>query len=433
MDSTERDTQLAKTLTVGRAVSLALGIVIGAGLLVLPGLAYSEVGNSAIYAWVEDAVIVIPLLVIFSSLGSHYPSAGGVAGFVRVAFGPVIGAMTELMLMSAFFLGIPGIALTGAGYLTFLFHSGGWASSLFAIMLLVIAGILNYLGTQFSAITQQVLSYSLVLILAAVAVIALTFDPASDHGVVSIANWKSSIPALGMVFFAYTGWEMLSFMGEEFHNPKRDFPIAIVISYVLIVLIYLAVALAVQWTLQPYDPQTTQAPIAAVLAKVFGNKSADVVAIIGVLIILANLNGAIWAASRLLFSSARERFLPRFLASVDLNLQIPRRSIVTCILVFMAVVVMHQVGWISQHMMFALAGQNFFLIYVLSVLVYIRLTRRPLNMLFALGVLVLCIIFIASFGRGLLYPLTISLLGLVLGAIHRRNTRKNVSSSETPR
>lgn len=128
---------LVPSLTVGRAVALALGIVMGAGLLVLPGLAYVRAGNAAVYAWVVDGIIIIPLLVIFGILGSRYPSAGGVAGFVRTAFGAIAGSITEMILMGAFFLGIPGIALTGANYLVYLFHAEQRGTVLFAIVLLL--------------------------------------------------------------------------------------------------------------------------------------------------------------------------------------------------------------------------------------------------------------------------------------------------------
>lgn len=50
------------------AVALALGVVIGAGLLVLPGLAYQDVGPAAVYAWAMNGLIVLPLLVVFGYL-----------------------------------------------------------------------------------------------------------------------------------------------------------------------------------------------------------------------------------------------------------------------------------------------------------------------------------------------------------------------------
>lgn len=420
MHSDTRGGDLAKTLNVGRAVALALGIVIGAGLLVLPGLAYSQAGNAAIYAWIVDAIIVIPLLVIFGTLGSRYPSAGGVSGFVRTAFGSMAGGITDILLMGAFFLGIPGIALTGADYLGYVFHIGPLGIIVFAIVLLVFAGVLNYLGTQLSGLTQQILSYGLVIVLAAVVIIALVFTPIHSNAIAAPQDWLKAAPIFGMIFFAFTGWEMLSFMGEEFHNPQRDFPIAMIVSFVLVLLLYLGIAFAIQGTLSPHNTQTARAPIAAILAKALGGWSGDVVSLIGVLIIMANLNGATWAASRLLFSSAREGFLPKFLAHIDPKVRIPRRAILSAISMFILVVVIHGIGILPLHAMFSLSGQNFFLLYLFSVISYVRLVRNIFAVIFGLGTAIGCLVFAGSFGAFLLYPGILVLLGLSIGGLRAR-------------
>ena len=71
---------LKKTIGLYGAVSLALGIVLGAGMLSLPGLVYRESGGWAVFAWLLDAALVVPLLFVFAALGRRFPSAGGVAG-----------------------------------------------------------------------------------------------------------------------------------------------------------------------------------------------------------------------------------------------------------------------------------------------------------------------------------------------------------------
>src|SRR5262249_48965125 len=67
-------------------------------------------------------------------------------------------------------------------------------------------------------------------------------------------------------------------------------------------------------------------PIAAVLDHVFGAASARAVAVLAGLIVAANLNGAIWAASRSVFASAPEGVLPPELAHVDAPAVVPRRG-----------------------------------------------------------------------------------------------------------
>ena len=112
------DQHLAKTLSVGQAIGLGITIVVGSGLLVLPGLAYREVGDAAIWAWVGDALLVLPLLVVFGYLGSRYPSAGGIAGFVQAGFGRTGAAATEVLLIGTFVfvIGSAGSGLAQANW-----------------------------------------------------------------------------------------------------------------------------------------------------------------------------------------------------------------------------------------------------------------------------------------------------------------------------
>ncbi|URN12316.1 APC family permease [Streptomyces radiopugnans] len=122
--------------------------------------------------------------------------------------------------------------------------------------------------------------------------------------------------ALGAVFFAFTGWEMLSFTTEEYANPRRDFPRVVVISFLVVTTLYVLLAWAVQTRLAEDDPKAASAPIHAVVSAAAPGL-AWVVSVLGVVIIAANLVGAVWAASRLVMSSAREGLLPRPLARLS--------------------------------------------------------------------------------------------------------------------
>ena len=82
-------TELAKTLSAIRGAGLMLNIVVGAGLLALPGLVVESVGSHALWSWAACAIAGIPLLSVFIIMGKRFPNAGGVAHFSEMAFGSV--------------------------------------------------------------------------------------------------------------------------------------------------------------------------------------------------------------------------------------------------------------------------------------------------------------------------------------------------------
>src|SRR5512142_3259382 len=107
---------LSKTLSLPVAVGLAITVVVGSGLLALPGLAYEAAGGAAVYSWLISAVIIIPLLIVFAYLGARIPGAGGIAGFVQAAFSRRVSIPVEFILLGAFAVGGPAMVITGMNY-----------------------------------------------------------------------------------------------------------------------------------------------------------------------------------------------------------------------------------------------------------------------------------------------------------------------------
>jgi len=408
------DHELEKTLDLFTAVGLAITIVVGSGLLILPGLAYLEIGGRAIYAWIISALVSLPLLIVFAKLGADIPNAGGIAGFMQSAFSRRMGAATEILILGS----IPGgaaLAITGGKYFGSLFDGGQPLVILGTFFVLILGGAVNFRGAKLSGRVQQVLAVVLVTLLAGVAVIALVKgDPSQGTGIAPISHAWQALPTVGLVFFAFIGWEMMSFTTEEFQNPKRDFPLMIAISFLIVVTLYLLVAFAFQRVIPQTDPGLDTAPIAVMLATVLGETSGKVIALAGTLICLANFIGGVWAFSRLIFSSAREGLLPGFLARLDDRTQTPQSAVVVGVVVIALICLLAFSGLVSQSLLFEIAGISFFLSYLLATGAYIKISDKfPLQFFGVLTLIGVGVVFF-TFGTVVLYPLGLFVLGYLI-------------------
>jgi amino acid transporter len=74
-------------LTTSRGAALYIGALLGPGLLLLPGLAAAEAGPASILAWLALLILSGLFAAVFSALGRHNPSAGGVIGYVTAGLG----------------------------------------------------------------------------------------------------------------------------------------------------------------------------------------------------------------------------------------------------------------------------------------------------------------------------------------------------------
>lgn len=424
---------LNRTIGLYGAVTLAVGIVVGAGMLALPGLVYRAAEGWAVASWLLDGLLVLPLLVVFADLARRFPSAGGVAGFVGAAF-PRLRVGCSYLLIGTFSLGLPAIALTGGNYL-----AGGLgvpAESLplagvgFGAVILFAALALTWSGARAAGSVQNVVVTLLVAGLAVVALLAAVYWERIDFAAgdpTLFGVWSG----MALTFFAFTGWEMLAFTAEEFKNPRRDFPLAVGISFVVVLALYVGAALAVQALVDLGHPLLASAPLLVVLERGLGAAATPLlVAAVVLAIILVNLNGACWAASRLVFDIGRQGWAPRRLGLERLSGTgaTPRAAVLGLAVLLFAVLALAGFGRLGLDDLLRLAGQNFFLLYTLAVVAYLRLSESLAARVFGASALLVCLLFMQIFGWGLLYAAALFALPYLVCAITARPLERPSSS-----
>ncbi len=306
--------ELKKTLTLYGGTALFLNIVIGAGLLVLPGLAYQQVGDIALMSWFVCTLFALPLLLVFVVLGKHYPDSGGIAHYAFRAFGGWMQKVSAFLFLGAVVFGLPSIAMTGGYYLNAIFP---FSTHFYAVALIVIAALLH--GVSGSGVSR-VLGWigsgviAVLLILLAISIIGLEINQNAPI----LPKWNFDgisltvlLTPFMMIFFAFTGWEVGSHAAEEFKNSVRDFPLAMIFSFIIASIFYLTIA----WVVQKSAIQTGfESPFIEVTRPVLGNNGKYAVAFVAALLILANLFGGVWGVSRLVYSLGRDKILPEVLA-----------------------------------------------------------------------------------------------------------------------
>src|SRR5699024_11423500 len=77
---------LKQELGLAQGIGLLSTSLLGTGVFAVPALAALVAGNNSLWAWPVLIILVFPIAIVFAILGRHYPSAGGVAHFVGMAF-----------------------------------------------------------------------------------------------------------------------------------------------------------------------------------------------------------------------------------------------------------------------------------------------------------------------------------------------------------
>src|SRR6266702_2257487 len=291
----------SQQLTTSRGAALYIGAILGPGLLLLPGLAAAEAGPASILAWLALLGLSGLFAAVFSALGRHNPSAGGVMGYVTAGLGPRTGRATGWMFLAGVVGGAPIVCLVGASYVTDLTGGGQLArAAVAAVLLLTVIGLAAG-GLRASATAQL----ALVSLLTVVVVVAVT----GSAGAARAANWAPFTPhgwlsvgsAATTLMFSFVGWEAVAPLTTRFADPGRQLPRAVAIALAVTTALYLGLAVATIGVLGPRAG--TDVPLAGLLSHAIGAAGPGAAAVAAVVLTLgatnAYINGAATMAGQL--------------------------------------------------------------------------------------------------------------------------------------
>jgi amino acid efflux transporter len=402
---------------IGVVVSTAMSItiVVGAGLLVLPGMSFALAGRHGYLPWMMVGAFMVPLLYIFAYFAATNPSAGGVVGYIRESLGPRLGSMAEMIVLGTFTLGIPAIALIGSGYLRHVMPELTLIEA--GLSIVTLAFVAGIVGLRISGAIQTGIATIIVIGLSSIGIGFLTTQSPAAAVVEAdtiATNWSGVFRAIPVILFAYTGWEMTAFLAEDMKNPKRTMPISIWASFVVVVIMYVFIAWVVALA-ATQEERWKIAPFVELAKGWLGSAGAQVVAMIAALLVVANVIVAFLSASRAIYAAGREGLLSRKIGVLN-GQKKPMIAMTLTWGVFTAVIVLSQSAGIGVDSLLQLAGQNFFVLYLLAAYGYTRKHARTAGhqLLGCIAILsVVAMLFLFSL-PGLLYCLGLAVIGIMM-------------------
>ena len=352
-------------ITVRHAVAIYVSSVLGAGILVIPGLAAQVAGPGSLFAWAFLSLASYPFAFTFSSLSARRPESGGIYSFAKEAFGHGASTMTAWLFVAWVVLGAPAITLAAGTYLAYAFPISGPGVFAVALGILVLAYGINLRGIRLSGRVQVVAVAVMVAILALAVAASIpgvkpgNFAPLLPDGIASVGV------ASALVVWSFLGYENVSNIAEEFKDPKRDFGRSVTISVVLIGALYMAVAATVVGT-GAYSAGGGVTPFAEMMSNVFGAFGGAAVSILAVVIIFSTVNAYTAGMGRVVYAAALDGNLPRFLGTVDPKSGVPRRALVALLMLILAALVVYYVAGIDVQSAFLATSGAAILTYVVG-------------------------------------------------------------------
>lgn len=269
-----------KSNKLGIATLAIMNIVAVVSLRGLP--AEAEYGLSSIFYYLFAAVFfLVPVSLVAAELATGWPEKGGVFRWVGEAFGPRWAFLAMFMLWIEVTVWFPTALTFAAVSLAFIGPEQRWDAMLSSDKLFVLGTVLfvywlaTFIAFKGVGTFAKVAKWGGIIgtIIPSIILITLGFSYLIFGGSLQIKLlWDNVIPDFtnfdnivlaASIFLFYAGMEMNAIHVKDVENPKRNYPIAIMLAALGTVLIFVLGTLSIAFVIPPSDISLTQGLLVA--------------------------------------------------------------------------------------------------------------------------------------------------------------------------
>jgi amino acid transporter len=316
---------LPRTVGFWGATLFSINGMIGAGIFALPAIMVAAVGSFAPWMMLLGALIILPLVLVFSSLATRFDGHGGPALYAHSAFGSFAGFQAGWARYASGVVAVAANTHVAVAYLAAVFPvlDDPFTRSASVVGFIVFTTVVNLVGMRTSVGTLGVMTAVKILPLIAFVVFGLaTRDPAVGFSLPQFSEFESVVL---LTFYAYMAFENATFPAGEVKNPQRAVPLAMITTLAAVALFYMLVI----WAYLAVAPSVSGngSAIAAAAGDLVGQFGVVVISIAAAFSIGANtLSGGI-VTPRMAFGMAEKGMLPEIFTHVSKRFQTPDFSI----------------------------------------------------------------------------------------------------------
>jgi APA family basic amino acid/polyamine antiporter len=314
--------QLLSILGVSFGIAVAIGGMIGVGILRTPSLIAASVPNGELILglWILGAAQSALEANVISELATSLPHAGGFYVYAHRAFGDIGGLMVGWTAWIGRLASSAALSVAFADFLALLWPAVGHHLSLVAVAMLITIFGFNMIGLRQGRTLQQVTSLVKALALAAFCIVAFMTaapSPAATASMLPAVGWLGALGAYQLIIGAYAGWYEPASFSEENTQPGRSLPRAMFLGLFVAGLLYVAVNAALIHALGISQLAKGALPYATILSRAAGPATGTLFAVGALFVVASCANAGIMSAPRILLALSRNQLLPAIFRNVN--------------------------------------------------------------------------------------------------------------------
>lgn len=323
-------TDFKRSMQQRHLVMLSLGGVIGTGLFLSSGYTIQQAGPAgAVLAYLIGGLVVYLVMMCLGELAVHHPEPGAFSAHATRYLGPATGYTVAWLYWLTW-----AVAL-GSEFTASAVFMGRWFPDVepwiwCGIFSLIVFGM-NIVSARFFAESEfwlSLIKVAAVIVFIAVGAAMFGFTPLAgnveapgvtrilqegvfDHGVMPI------LMTLLAVSFAFSGTELIGIAAGESENPEKNVPLAIRATLWRLIIFFIGTIIVIAALLPQDSAGLKESPFVAVFQLTGIPYAADIMNFVIITALLSAANSGLYAASRMLWTLADQKTLPRVFSRVN--------------------------------------------------------------------------------------------------------------------
>jgi APA family basic amino acid/polyamine antiporter len=355
-------TQFKRTLSIQSTTAIVIGGVIGSGIFMKPALMASQLGSplALLSVWVVAGIITLFGALSNAELAAMYPETGGQLVFFRRIYGDGFaflygwasfavfntGGNASIAYVCAeytnYFVKLPQFDATTAHsirlhipFIGDIFPLENIGTKSLTMALVFVLSYVNYRSVSSSAAFQRVMTG--LKIVAILFVIAGLFGSGKGHwsnvaqsAATAPQGWQmmgAYMAALAGAFWAYDGWNNITFVAGEVKSPQRTIPRSLFAGLFFCILVYTVISLAYSY-MMPIGKLAASGLVAADAATLaWGAVGGMFIAATVIFFTLGTANANILATARITYTLGEENRWFRWAGKMQPAYQTPGNAL----------------------------------------------------------------------------------------------------------
>jgi APA family basic amino acid/polyamine antiporter len=314
---------------------MVIGTIIGASIFVQPSLVSGAVPSLSgmLLVWAGAGVLTLIGALVTAELASAFPGTGGVYVFLRESYSPAVAFLWCWAMFWSMHTGIiAAIATVCARYVGFFVPLGDTGLRVVAIGAILVLSAVNYVGVRYGTAVQT--TFTVIKVAAVVLIVVAGFAASRETVPVAVPSALPLVPSLRAFvtatvagLFAFGGWHMVTYTGDETVDARRTIPRALLIGTLAVTASYIAVNAAYLAVLSPAAVASSNRVAADFADRVMGSGGAAAMSALVVLSTLGAMTGIILTGPRVYLAAAHDGLLFRWIGAIHPRYRTPHHAI----------------------------------------------------------------------------------------------------------